>query len=168
MEQNRQDRLPWAIVLLIIVLCCLVAFASARIIVRARSANGFASVRSVQVGSISKLETLGDGFVYYDGGSLSKVSEEGEAMWSYKVGSDANFSAADAGIAAWTGKKLTLIDSITGETGYSGNMDADVLSAQCLSPRVRLECNPEIPFAPGEEHWLLDTSLEEVLLFCAI
>ena len=24
-----------------------------------------------------------------------------------------------------------------------------------LSPRVRLECNPEIPVAPGEEHWLL-------------
>ena len=31
---------------------------------------------------------------------------------------------------------------------------------ECLSPRVRLECNPEIPVAPGEEHWLLDTSLE--------
>src|SRR5574337_1140114 len=28
---------------------------------------------------------------------------------------------------------------------------------ECLSPRVRLECNPEIPVAPGEEHWLLDT-----------
>ena len=27
---------------------------------------------------------------------------------------------------------------------------------ECLSPRVRLECNPEIPVAPGEEHWLLD------------
>ena len=25
----------------------------------------------------------------------------------------------------------------------------------CLSPRVCLECNPEIPVAPGEEHWLL-------------
>ena len=23
---------------------------------------------------------------------------------------------------------------------------------ECLSPRVRLECNPEIPVAPGEEH----------------
>src|SRR5574339_398225 len=32
----------------------------------------------------------------------------------------------------------------------------------CLSPRVCLECNPEIPVAPGEEHWLLDTSLDEV------
>ena len=31
-----------------------------------------------------------------------------------------------------------------------------------LAPRVRLECNPEIPVAPGEERWLLDTSLDEV------
>ena len=34
---------------------------------------------------------------------------------------------------------------------------------ECLSPRVRLECNPEIPVAPGEEHWLLDPSLEDGL-----
>ena len=33
---------------------------------------------------------------------------------------------------------------------------------ECLSPRVRLKCYPEIPVAPGEEHWLLDTSLDEV------
>src|SRR5574337_82918 len=37
----------------------------------------------------------------------------------------------------------------------------------CLSPRVRLECNPEIPFASGEEHWLLDTSLDEVYWPCS-
>ena len=29
---------------------------------------------------------------------------------------------------------------------------------ECLSPRVRLECNPEIPAGPGEEHWLLDNA----------
>src|SRR5574340_737387 len=34
---------------------------------------------------------------------------------------------------------------------------------ECLSPRVRLECNPEIPVAPGEEHWLLDTSLDPAI-----
>ncbi len=37
----------------------------------------------------------------------------------------------------------------------------------CLSPRVCLECNPEIPVAPGEEHWLLDTSLDEVYWPCS-
>ena len=29
-------------------------------------------------------------------------------------------------------------------------------------PRVSLECNPEIPVAPGEEHYVLDKSLDEV------
>src|SRR5574341_135576 len=38
---------------------------------------------------------------------------------------------------------------------------------ECLSPRVRLECSPEIPVAPGEEHWLLDTSLDEVYWPCS-
>ena len=38
---------------------------------------------------------------------------------------------------------------------------------ECLSPRVRLECNPEIPVAPGEEHWLLDTSPDEVYWPCS-
>src|SRR5574340_348343 len=38
---------------------------------------------------------------------------------------------------------------------------------ECLSPRVCLECNPEIPVAPGEEHWLLDTSLDEVYWPCS-
>src|SRR5574341_1304736 len=38
---------------------------------------------------------------------------------------------------------------------------------ECLSPRVRLECNPEIPVAPGEEHWLLDTGLDEVYWPCS-
>ena len=38
---------------------------------------------------------------------------------------------------------------------------------ECLPPRVRLECNPQIPVAPGEEHWLLDTSLDEVYWPCS-
>src|SRR5574337_646286 len=38
---------------------------------------------------------------------------------------------------------------------------------ECLSPRVRLECNPEIPIAPGEEARFLDTSLDEVYWPCS-
>ena len=37
-----------------------------------------------------------------------------------------------------------------------------------MSPRVRLECNPEIPVAPGEEPWLLDTSLAIISFFTKI
>ena len=37
-------------------------------------------------------------------------------------------------------------------------------SRQGLTHGVRLECNPDIPVTPGEEHYVLYTSLDEV--FC--
>ena len=40
-------------------------------------------------------------------------------------------------------------------------------SQQNTSTRVCLECNPEIPVTPGEEQWLLDTSLDEVYWPCS-
>ena len=43
----------------------------------------------------------------------------------------------------------------------------EMMGHECLSPRVCLECNPEIPVAPGQEHWLLDTSLDEVYWPCS-
>lgn len=143
MEQNRQGRLPWAIVLLIIVLCCTVAFAGSRIAVRAKNADAFASVSAMQIGGAQKLEVVGDGFVYYDGSSLSKVSADGESMWNYMVGAEADFYAGDAGVAAWSGDKLTLIDVTTGVTGYSGSLDAEVLSAQVGSEYVAVLTGPE-------------------------
>ena len=36
-----------------------------------------------------------------------------------------------------------------------------------LPPSSQLQCHPEIPVAPGEEHWLLDTSLDEVYWPCS-
>ena len=36
-----------------------------------------------------------------------------------------------------------------------GKIEGKRRRGECLSPRVRLECNPEIPVAPGEEQWLL-------------
>lgn len=143
MEHNRQGRLPWAIVLLIIVLCCAVAFGSARVITRARSANSFASTRALQLSGVQKLEVVGDGFVYYDGGSIAKVSADGESMWNYMVGSGADFSASDMGVATWTGSKLTLIDASTGVTGYSGAMDGDVLSAYIGKEYAAVLVGPE-------------------------
>ena len=47
-------------------------------------------------------------------------------------------------------------------TLLSGEKESDYGFHQCLSPRVRLQCHPEIPVAPGEEPRLLDTSLDEV------
>ena len=35
-------------------------------------------------------------------------------------------------------------------------------SRRGLTPRGSLECNPEIPVAPGEEHYVVDKSVNEV------
>ena len=35
-------------------------------------------------------------------------------------------------------------------------------SRQGLTPRVHQESNPEIPVPPGDEHYVLDTSLDKV------
>lgn len=143
MEQNRQGRLPWAIVLLIIVLCCAIAFVGARVITGVRNESAFANVKAMQLSGVQKLQTVGDGFVYYDGDSIAKVGADGETMWNYKVGSGADFSASDAGVASWTGKKLTLIDGEKGVTGYSGNMDGEVLSAYVGSEYAAVLTGPE-------------------------
>ena len=35
-----------------------------------------------------------------------------------------------------------------------------ILLPNMAEPRVSLECNPEIPVAPGVEYYVLDTSLD--------
>ena len=35
-------------------------------------------------------------------------------------------------------------------------------SRRALTPRGNLECKPEIPVALGEDHWVLNTRLDEV------
>ena len=143
MERNRRRRLPWAIVLLIIVLCCAIAYGGAAIIARVRSATSFASTKVLQLDQAQVLEAVGDGFVYYDGATIVKVGSNGESRWSYMMGANADFSATDAGVAAWSGPKLTLIDGETGVTGYSGSMDGDVLSAHVGSEYAAVLVGPE-------------------------
>ena len=51
------------------------------------------------------------------------------------------------------------------ETRVATREESGVLcfpSRRGLIPRVILECNPEMPVAHGEEHYVLDTSLDEV------
>lgn len=143
MERNRKGRLPWAIVLLIIVFSCAIAYCGALIFAHARDATSFGNQRTVTVDGLQKLEAVRDGFVYYDGSAVSKVGADGEPRWSYMMGSGADFTATDAGVAAWTGKKLTLIASGSGTAEFSGNMDGDVLSAHMGSEYAAVLVGPE-------------------------
>ena len=143
MDRNRKRRTPWAIVLLIIVLCCSIAYLGAVGINKIRSATSFASCKTVQLDNVAKLQAVSDGFVYYDGSAIMKVGSDAKNEWNYMMGAGADFSATDAGVAAWIGPKLTLIDGETGVTGYSGNMDGDVLSARVGSQYAAVLVGPE-------------------------
>lgn len=143
MDRNRKRRLPWAIVLLIIALCCLMAYGGAFLINRVRSTTSFASTRVLQLDNAQKIEVVSDGFVYYDGSHITKVNADATNEWNYMMGAGADFTATDAGVASWIGRKLTLIDGETGITGYSGNMDGDVLSAHMGSEYAAVLVGPE-------------------------
>ena len=56
MERNRRNRLPWAIVLLIIILCCSIAYAGALGIDKIRSATSFASCKTVQMDNLVEVK----------------------------------------------------------------------------------------------------------------
>lgn len=143
MDRNRKRRLPWAVVLLIIALCCGIAYGGEYLFGRVRSASSFASTKVLQLDNAQKLEVVSDGFVYYDGNTITMVDDEGTNEWNYMMGAGADFSATDAGVASWIGKKLTLIDGDTGVTSYSGNMDGDVLSAHMGEEYAAVLVGPE-------------------------
>ena len=142
MERNRSRGLPWAIALLIVLFACLVAFVGGRIISNATRRSAY-DYKAVQLSANLGLEVVDDGFVYYDGGSIGAVTTEGHVKWTHLLGRNGDFDATDYGIAAWSGETLTLIDSQTGTTSFSGVMETDVLSARMGERYTAVLLGPE-------------------------
>jgi len=143
MERDRRGRLPWTIVLLVTALACGVALLGTFIFSAPRRSVGTVSYEVVQLDGVSALETVSDGFVYYDGGSITKVDAEGDTVWSCMVGGGAEFCASDAGAASWIDKRLTLIEDSTGTTSYTGNMDGEIISARMGGKYTAVLLGPE-------------------------
>lgn len=129
MEKRRSRRNPWPIVLIILVLCCAVAFGGARLLNNAFRGDRLGYSRAVNIANIQDLQATATGFVYYDGSTVSAINSQGGVDWSYLLGAGAGFKASDYGVAAWVGKTITLIDAKTGATSFNGTLADDVLSA---------------------------------------
>ena len=129
MDNRRRGRNSWALVLLILVLCCGLAYGCAMLASRMINADSFGRYKTVDIANLQDLQVTANGFVYYDGSTVSSLSSTGSVKWSYLVGASAGFHATDYGVATWTGSTLTLIDGATGSTTFNGTMDADVISA---------------------------------------
>ena len=142
MENRRSQRIPVAIALLIVIFACVTAFLGARIYsgVTRRSAYDY---KSVSIPTNQGLEVVDDGFIYYDGSSISSVTTEAKVKWSYLIGANASFHATDFGVAAWINQKLMLIDQLSGTTTYTSDMEAEVLSARMGEKYTAVVLGPE-------------------------
>ena len=129
MDKRQRGKNPWVLVLLILVLCCAIAYGCAMLATRVLAADSFGRYKTVDIANLQDLQVTADGFVYYDGSTVSSLSSSGSVRWSYLVGASAGFQATDYGVATWTGSTLTLIDGASGTTTFNGTMDADVISA---------------------------------------
>jgi DNA-binding CsgD family transcriptional regulator len=129
MDKRNSARNPWAVVLLILVLSCAIAYGIAALGTKMFTPDSFGHTKTLEIANLQDLQTTADGFVYYDGSTVSSINSEGDVRWSYLVGGDAGFSATDYGVATWVGKTITLIDGKSGSTTFNGNMEENVLSA---------------------------------------
>jgi len=130
MDTRNSARIPWAIVLMILVISCAIAYGCAALGDKIFADDSFGRTRTIDIANLQDLQATSDGFVYYDGSTVSAIDSQGDVRWSYLVGADAGFSATDTGVAAWVGNTVTLIDSKSGSTTFNGNMADNVLSAR--------------------------------------
>ena len=130
MEKRRSARTPWALVLLILAFSCMLSYGMAVLGTKVFDNETFGRYQIMNISNIQDLQVTSSGFVYYDGSTVSSISSAGKVNWSYLVGQNADFDASDYGVAAWSGKTLTLIDASSGTTTFNGAMDEDVMSAR--------------------------------------
>ncbi|MGI6240081.1 MAG: hypothetical protein ACOYI5_10700 [Christensenellales bacterium] len=130
MENNRGARMPWIIVILIVVIVLLLSWLGSLILRNAMGKDDFGSYKAFLAADGAKVQTIGDGFIYYDGSTLARIQTSGDTKWQYHIGANAQFHAGDAGVAAWGGETLTLIDMATGVTTYTAAQGEAVASAR--------------------------------------
>jgi hypothetical protein len=130
MESNRKARLPWIIVILIVSLVLTFSWLFALLIRNAAGGSDFGSYKALAIGESAQIELTGDGFVYYDGSTITRVRASGEAAWTYLVGTGATISAGEASVAAWAGETMTLLDMETGIPTYSNAQGKAVQSVR--------------------------------------
>ena len=129
MEKTRVVKNPWLIVLLIVALCCFIAWGIAAISNNLGGKGGLGDYKSINIVNIQDLQATQDGFIYYDGNTVSSLSSTGKVKWSYHVGADAGVDVGKTGVAVWSGKTITLIDIEDGSTMFNGTMAQKVISA---------------------------------------
>ena len=131
MDTRRPGKTPWLIAVFIAAIICALSVLGAFLVRQVTAEDVYGEYTAVTLTGNNGVQVSGDGFVYYNGSTLASVSSTGETLWTYMVGANASFHAGDAGVAAWSGRTLTVIDRENADTIYSNpTMEAEVLSAR--------------------------------------
>lgn len=130
MDRRRTMRMPWIIVLFLVAIVCGLSWLTAYFLHGAFSTGEMGSYRTVAVPANAEIQVAGEGFVYYDGATLTHMDSRGEVIWTSLIGAGAEFNADRHGVAAWSGDMLTLINIETGAATYSDALDGDIVSAR--------------------------------------
>lgn len=130
MDRTRNARMPWIIVLFLVALVCGLSWLAAYLINGAISPDALGSYTALAGSADADIIAAGDGFVYYDGNTLTRIDSSGDVVWTHLIGGNVEFDAGEHGVAAWSGDTLTLIDMETGAVSYSGAQEAEIISAK--------------------------------------
>lgn len=128
MEKTETRGLSWASALLITALIMMASMIAARVITSV-GYDAAGSATLLPCSSDQKIEPLGNGVVYSDGTHLHALNSDGRQTWNYMVGAGFSFKANEAGVAAWTGSSLALLDGSSGRALFSGVMEDTIISA---------------------------------------
>ena len=143
MDSEKNSKLSWGGALLIAVLVTVLAFFGARLVARLQARNTFGTYALIELPNTQGLQVVGDGFIYYDGSSLTRIDSGGKTIWSSLIGANASFDAQPSGVAVWSGDMLTLIDWESGITESSSPMETDIVSAKLGSRYAAVLLAPE-------------------------
>ena len=120
----------FAAVVLVVLICCALAFGLSVLLRKMRVQTGLGSITGLDIPYVEKLVVLDEGFVCYDGSALIAYNEQAKAKWSYDIGGGVSFTADTAGVAAWSGQTLTLIDGSSGNSLYRADLGKPIIGAR--------------------------------------
>ncbi len=128
MEKGESKALTWVSALLVTALLMTASFIIARRITSTRS-GAAGAYTLLPCNSSQAIQPLGDSVIYSDGTHLHALNASGRQRWNYMIGAGFSFDANPSGVAAWAGNSLSLLDSGTGASLFSGSMNEPVISA---------------------------------------
>lgn len=130
---NNKSRKGWGW-LLVIILLILVAIVITMLVKNKKSTTQVNAIR-LTCYSDQDVTPFGQSVLYYDNASLHCLAGNGAIRWSFPVGANASFHAANGNIVLWQGNQLYILDG-NGRCTYNELLSAEIQFARAGSQYV--------------------------------